>query len=1198
MILIDLIYNLAILISISVFSGFIDQRHHRETLTGKGLQGLLFGLATIIGMMHPFVLTEGIIFDGRSIIISLAAFFFGPFTGLTSAVIAIGYRLWIGGAGSLMGLSVIISSLLIGLAFYYWRKLKLIRGVSYTMLYVLGMSVHLVMMLFILTLPAGFRAETFNIITITVLGGYPVVTVIIGKILLDQKLTERFIADISEKEERYRTTFQSIADAVITTNTEGLVTHINPTAARLTGWNEDEALNKPLDTIVQLFDEETRIKHEPAVDQKVSPDTQKLVLLSKDGTDYPVAISQAAIRGTNKRITGSVLVLRDIGKEREQQEVLKRSEESYRGLFDSITSAIYIQNQQGEFLDVNNGATLMYGYPKNHFTGKTPEFLSAPGKNDLEALQGYIAKAFAGEPQRFEFWGLKANGEVFPKEVNLYKTYYFGQEAIIAVSHDISEREQAQRKVKESEARYRSLFDASPVGIILEDEKGTIIDVNQTICKQYGYSRDELIGQNIVMLAPEHDATLVQKNISEILASSFHEAKVKSRTKEGRELVVQLTETTMVLPDGRKGILSISKDITEQVAVENMLRKNEMRTSAIITALPDLLFRISKSGVYLDFFAENTDILYVEPEHFLGKNVSEIMPPELAKLTLDNVANTLNTGTLQQYEYSLDIGGAPKWFDARMTQSGPDEVLVIVRDISSRKQNDLELAQKTTFIETLLDSVPNPLFYMNKRGYYLGVNKAFLEFYKLKKNDIIGKRIFDLDPPEDAERNFKSDQLILEGWEKKQFFERRITLPDGIVRDVIVTKSPFPDANNNIGGLIGIIVDITSRKSMEKELIAAKEKAEESDNLKTAFLNNLSHEIRTPMNAIVGFSSLLGEDYDEEQKNQFVNLVQSNAEQLLRIIDDVLIVSRLDAEKLPVEEEAVELYNLFEMLYATFLPEAKKGKIELQRPILDKGVPKTVISDNAKIIQVMSGLLNNAIKYTRKGHVAFGCRLNGNRLHFFVNDTGIGIHPDEQPKVFDRFFRSSEAMLSAIRGNGLGLSIAKGLVELLDGSIGLQSEPGKGSSFYFELTLKPSKQQSKPAPASISEEKLNDLQLKILVAEDEDDNYEFIEMLLKGKVKSILRAKDGETALKLIKTNTFDLVLMDIKMPLLNGIEVTHEATSLYPNLPIIALSAYAQTEEIKKALDAGCKAYVAKPVKKEELLNKIKQLLVRKEGS
>ena len=1322
MILIDLLYNLSVLVAISVFSGIIEFRFQPETFKAKALQGLIFGFAAIISMLYPFVLTEGIIFDGRSIVISLASFFFGPLAGLISALIAIPFRVfYIGGSGSLTGGLVIAFSYLAGHLFYLLFRRKLKEKIRLWHFYLLGIVVHIGMLLLMFTLPGPFQRETFQLISFTVIGFYPLVTVLIGKVLLDHETNRALLKSVSESEKLFRTTLYSIGDAVITTNKDGLVMQMNKIAENLCGYSEAEAAGRPLNQVFKIINEITREKTENPVQvvlsaKKIVGLANHTLLIHKEGQEIPIADSGAPIVDEAGNIIGVVLVFRDQRAEQAHNLELLRSAESYRGLFDSITSAVYVQDKEGRFLDVNEGAMKMYGYPKEAFIGQTPDFLSAEGKNDIQRVASAIRKTFEGTPQQFEFWGKKKDGTFFPKEVNLFKTRYFGEEAILAIAQDISPRKEAEKRIRESEEqyrmlithqtdlvvrvdtqniltyvspsyckmfekteedllnkpflpliypedqektvqamkalfeapytaymeqrvetpsglrwlawsdkavldedgkiqsiigvgrditerktaeikreesekRYRLLFDASPVGIILEDATGTILQVNETFCRDYGYEAKELIGKNIEILVPEPNQPIVKENIRKILEKDILHSIVLSKTKQGKDKISELIERRIILPDGQTGILSISKDITEQEQAKARLRETQERNAAIISVLPDFLFSFDDKGTFLDYIAPNEDALYIPKSEFLNKTAESVLPPDLAKLTMEKIKCALETGELIQYEYSLGKDDTLKWYDARMVKSGENQTLVIVRDISDRKKQEDELIHQNRFIETLLDSVPNPLFYMDKNGYYLGINKSFSDFYGLDASDIVGKRVFDFENKEIASEHSKSDQLIFSGLEKRQVYERVINLPDGSVRNAIITKSPFPDIDNRIvGGLIGIIVDITDRKKMEQELIAAKEKAEESDRLKTSFLNNLSHEIRTPMNAIIGFSDLLLNESAKDQQKVFVETINNNAEQLLRIIDDVLAVSRLDSEKIPAENITFSITQLLDDLLLTFRHQCESKKLKLILDEVPSNVPGYVVADKSKIRQVLAGLLGNALKYTLKGEIVFGVKMDREQLSFYVKDTGIGITSADQPKVFDRFFRSEEAQLRAIRGNGLGLSISKGLVDLMKGQITLKSEPGKGTIFYVNI---PFQESNKPAPKplpKVGEIKKTE-QYTVLLAEDEQDNSLIIEWLLKDRYK-LLIANNGKEALKLVQNVEVHLVLMDVKMPVMNGIDAAKQIHELFPQLPVIALTAYTQPEEVKQCIDAGCVEYLSKPVDATKLISLLEKYL------
>ena len=1197
MLLKDLFFNLAILLAIIVLSGFIDLRFNRSGLPGKIMQGMLFGFACVVGMIYPFVLTEGIIFDGRSIIISLAALFFGPVSGLISAIMAIFYRIVIiGGLGSIMGVAVIITSMVVGLVFRYWIQAKPNRKLKIANLYLFGLIVHFFMLLDILFLPNNFIGEVFSIIGFSVIIVYPVGNLIIGKILLDQSQNKAFLDEISDNEELYRTTLYNVSEAIITTDNTSTVLQMNPVAESLTGWTEKDAMRIEIDVVFPLVNELNREVIQNTVKQVLETGERVdiedyLLFITRSGEEIPISLRCTRRLSSKGIVIGAVIVFRDLRADRLRKTEFIRSAENFNALFNSTAGAIYIQDREARFLDVNLGAVGLYGYSREEFLGKTPEFLSAPGKNNLKLIQSYIDAAFSGKSQHFEFWGKRKNGDIFPKEVNIYKTIFDGREAIIAFGQDITDRKFVQLELAESEERYRTLFNSAPVGIMVIDQQQKIINVNEVFCQQNGYSSKELIGNTLDVFVAEENKPLIQENIRKIFQNKFLLTRVNGFTKSGKPKVFELIESLITLPNGEKGILSISKDITEQVRAEKIIKESEARYKAIISAIPDFFFRIDKEGCIIDIVVDDQSKLLFPVEQSIGRSIGELLPLSVSALTIEAINTALRTGELTQFEYELTNNDITRWFDARIVKSGSNEVLAIVRDISERRLAEEASKNKSRFIETLLDSIPNPLFYMDNSGKYIGINKAFRDFYQVENEDFIGKNLYEIDSIQTAKIHIASDKLIFDGIEASQTYDRTIKLPNGEERDVIITKSPFPDSNNNIGGLIGMIIDITQRKKMEQELISAKERAEESDHLKTSFLNNLSHEIRTPLNAIVGFSDLLNADYPDEQKMGFIDIINNNSNQLLHIIDDVLAVSRLESEKIPIDNEFFSIRELFEDLYNTFTNLAVKSNLILHKPELSPTLPVNIFHDKGKIRQVLAGFIENAIKYTLQGSVEMDCQLIDNQLRFSVKDTGLGIDKREQAHVFDRFYRTNEVQLKAIRGNGLGLSIAKGLVELIGGTIGLESEKGQGSKFYFTIPVLKNYQRDKIAVKRPKSGVQKISGFNVLIVEDEIDNYNYLVSLLQPRVKSVLHAINGEEAIHLAGLFPFNLVLMDLKLPGINGVEATKIIRENHPDLPVIAVSAHTEKVEINKAIEAGCCCYVSKPINKEVLFAAINSI-------
>lgn len=532
----------------------------------------------------------------------------------------------------------------------------------------------------------------------------------------------------------------------------------------------------------------------------------------------------------------------------------------------------------------------------------------------------------------------------------------------------------------------------------------------------------------------------------------------------------------------------------------------------------------------------------------------------------------------------------------------------IIHDITERKRIEEALLDSETRFRKVVEQAPIAMAIVSMEG--------VIEFINIKAVDNFGYLPGDIPDmnswwilayPDEKYRNevvsewMGRVQRAIEEQTEIAGSEFLVTCKDGSVKTVYISGVPVSNK------IFVLFEDITDRKKAETDLIKAKEHAEESDRLKTAFLQNMSHEIRTPMNAIMGFSSLIVDYYNNKPKlEQFSEIINQRCNDLLEIINDILDISKIESGQLPVTSEECNLNELFAELTAFFREHQKrisKQHIVLQLQALCDPVDNVIVTDRVKLRQIFINLIGNAFKFTSAGQITGGCKFDANRnLVFFVSDTGIGIPSDKQEVIFERFTQLRQGNKIAHGGTGLGLAIVKGLVGILGGRIWLESEPenaatGKagGTTFYFSFPVQVAQSLSvkKHLPDDELAYYLPDR--TILLVEDDPFNAAYIREILSGTGLKIIYSEFGHEAIKIASTQSIDLVLLDIRLPDMNGYEVSRQIKQLKPSVKIIAQTAYAAYDDKQKALDAGCSDYISKPLKRGLLLSLINKHLTHK---
>jgi len=516
----------------------------------------------------------------------------------------------------------------------------------------------------------------------------------------------------------------------------------------------------------------------------------------------------------------------------------------------------------------------------------------------------------------------------------------------------------------------------------------------------------------------------------------------------------------------------------------------------------------------------------------------------------------------------------------------------MVRDISLRKKNIAQIENERTHLKILIETVPDMIWLKDPKGIYISCNRNFEKFNGLGENELIGKSDYDFYPNEIADFYLEKDLEVLNSIKSVRFtnWAASATTGNQILTETI--KTPMHDADGNLIGVLGVSRDITDIKIAEKELLKAKEKAEESDKLKSIFLANMSHEIRTPMNAIMGFSELLVDsELDDSEKSQYINIIQNSGNRLLQIIDDIVDISKLELNQAGVTKTEINLHELFE----STIEMVKRGSLFEQKPNIDLvlNLPKeyerlSVFTDPNRFHQIIDNLLNNAIKFSDSGKVETGYRFKEKysqiMVEVYVKDEGCGIPEDRYGIVFERFRQGDEERFTD--GTGLGLSISKGLVELLGGEIWFESEEGKGSTFYF--TLPYSKNETQDSEISKPESSL--YRKSILIAEDDYNSFLYLKRLFDGENVSVFHVQNGIEMMNKLDVIAPDLVILDMKIEGNASIDCLVELKNR--NTKVIAQMAYEIKGEEERCIRAGYNGYISMPIGKEELLSEVRRVL------
>lgn len=875
-------------------------------------------------------------------------------------------------------------------------------------------------------------------------------------------------------QEEFKTTLYSIGDGVITTNRKGNITHMNPIAEELTGWTEKEAKGLFVEKVFHIVNEVSYEK----VANPVSLVLEKgavvglanhTLLISKQGTKVPIADSGAPILDESGRITGVVLVFRDQTAERQQLEIIDEQRRRLYTLMSNLPGMAYRCKNDADWTMefVSKGCFELTGY--NDYEIEQNKLISY-GKlihpNNIEYVQREVDRALASK-KAFEIQYLIVDRKgtehwVWEKGQGIYNS----NGEVVAIEgfiNDISQLKEVESQLRQSENLFQTMALNLGVGIFKTDSKGYTTFVNPKYCEMTGLSASEAMGLGWLKNVHPDDKQKLNNNWANALLNKSEKVEDYRFINPVKDKTVWVSGRVTPEFDSDKNILGYIgyiSDITEMVQSEQEISHKNLLINAVIQNIPDAVYMKDTEGRKL--VANKADVEncgFDSLDEIVGKNDFELFPKDIAQKFWDDDQRVLKKGEsiIDRLEKLENNRGKIKWlYTSKIPLKDKEGKIIgmvgIGHDITRRKRDEDERIK----LSTVVDQTPLSIMITNPEGNIEYVNPTFTKVTGYSHDEVMGKNPRILKSGKQDKDFYRKmwDTLISGKVWSSEFQNRK---KNGEIYWEYVFITPVVNSSGELINYAAVREDITEKRQLLDELVSAKHKAEESDRLKTSFLANMSHEIRTPLNSILGFTSILEEsdDLPKEERDEYQNIIRKSSDSLLQIINDIIDISSLETGQLKIFVSSFDVNKMIKILYREFqnrLVELNKNNIKLNALVLDNEVMMN--ADQNRINQIFTNLLNNAIKFTSQGHVEFGIvDIDEKYIYFKVEDTGIGIPNEMHEAIFERFRQGEVKNKRNYGGNGLGLSIVRNLIELMNGKIWVDSQEEKGSVFRFYVPI-------------------------------------------------------------------------------------------------------------------------------------------------
>jgi PAS domain S-box-containing protein len=896
---------------------------------------------------------------------------------------------------------------------------------------------------------------------------------------------------------------------------------------------------------------------------------------------------------------------RSVRARKKAQAALRAERHSLKTLIENLPDLVWLKDPEGRYLQCNPRFEQLAGVPETRLLGHTdaeffPEQAEFFRANDLRAAQ-------AGKPTVNEEW-LTFAADGHRELVETIKTPIYHADGtlmgVLGVARDITAKRAAEDAYRDSQTLMTAIVTQAADAIdVIDPDTLAFVQANRAGATLLGHTEAEYLALGVDGIQGHMDTDAIRATVQAIQPGHAVIFENQHRRKDGTLIDVAVTANRVVLAN-RSLVVGIWRDITLLKANERELQRHRDELEALVdertTALARkeselrLLMESTTEGIFgvdttghivfanraaarMLGFADSSELLHRHNHSLAHHSHADGRPYPIDECPIrhtftDGKPQSVDTEVFWRTDgthFPVLYNSAPLWEGGELKGA-----VVAFQDITARKQAEAQLREQVNFNRTLLQSIPNPVFYKGTDLRYLGCNPAFEAYLGRTEAELVGRTTSDLAPPDLATLYEAQDRaLLVQGGH--QVYETRVNTAQGL-RDVVFHKSTFHNAAGELAGLAGVIVDITDIRN-------AQHQAEAANQAKSAFLANMSHEIRTPMNAIIGLTHLIKRDTTAPRQKAQLDKINDAAQHLLGIINDILDFSKIEAGRMALDPTDFDVDHAVTHVCGMVSDRAEAKGLELVADIA--GLPATLHGDGMRLGQVLLNFLGNALKFTERGSVVLRGRVareQGERLwvRFEVKDTGIGMTPEQQSRLFQAFTQADVSTTRQFGGTGLGLAISRRLAHMMGGDVGVVSDAGKGSTFWVELPFARGAQRpGDPGHPQLVQD------TRVLVVDDLEDARESMADVLSGMGARVDTAPSGEQALALVQNadalgDPYHVLLIDWAMPGLDGVATGQQVAQLPLQHRPTTLLVSAVRERPSSALsDGGFADFLAKPV-------------------